>query len=693
MLDIRRALRSYARSPGLTATLVLTVAVGAGSNAAIFAFIGGLVSQGLPGSEAADPSRFTRVAVLLLFACGLILVLACATVAGLLLSRASARMLETAVKVALGATRRRLARQCLIDSLLITLLGGAAGVLFAWWTTHLFPMLFFADDAAQLALTPNRAWLGAAAGAWIVVMAICGMVPVLAVPQRDPSLVLRRDASKSSNFARRFRTRLVVAQIAACTLLVVVAGVIREDLRATLRTSRGRVVDSLLVVDVGSPSPAYFDAVRKKASRLPGVTGVALVGTLPAGRAPVQEFSVERAEQDWREIRLDVAIFAPEGMSVDRLRVASGRMFGIRDGPDACRVALLNQAAADRDFEGDAVGRFLEQPDGQAVQIIGVLASPGHDAGARPLLYYYDNQPAPPDGAGRDRVFHAPRYRATSPGVAMAVDVTSPEYFDVFADPPTAGRAYDASDRPTGCRVALINEEGARTLFDDHAVGNAVIGPDGDRIEIVGVVGAQALGAAQKAVAPMLFLPQAQAAQRVMVLAIRAGDTSPAARASLRDELAQVGGGKLLTPVDTLEAHLERTSLAAERIATTLVGVCAGLALALSLAGVYAVMADLVVRRRRELALRIALGAAAWRLVGGIVREGLRLAAVGGVVGLAVSVIGAPLLDRVVVRPHLPGPLVLVSACAAVAVLVALACAAPAWRAVRVDPRVVMHEE
>jgi hypothetical protein len=238
-----------------------------------------------------------------------------------------------------------------------------------------------------------------------------------------------------------------------------------------------------------------------------------------------------------------------------------------------------------------------------------------------------------------------------------------------------------------------VNEEAARRFFNGQALDGALIDALGERIEIVGVVKAEALGAARATPAPTVFMPMAQVPLPVMTLAVRAAPAAVELPSRLGQALGAVPGGGLTASVATLEEHLERTSLAAARIATSLVGVCAALALVLSLAGVYAVMADLVRRRRRELALRIALGASAWTLVAGIVREGLRLAAAGGAAGLLLATAGTPLLDRFVVRPVLPGPLVLVVATISVAVLVTIACAVPAWRAVSIDPRAVMQDE
>jgi hypothetical protein len=691
--DIRYSLRSLVRSPLLTATLVLTVAIGAGGNGAIFGFVGGLIAHGAASPDPADAGRFGRVAVLLLFASAVVLLLACATVAGLLLSRASARTLETAVKVAIGATRRRLARQCLIDSLIVALAGGALGVLFAWWTAHLFPLLFFAEDAEQLALAPDVRWLATAAGVWIVVMVVCGMVPVFAVPQRDPSLVLRRDASLTSNSSRRLRIRMVLAQIALCSVLIVVAGVIREDLRSSIRSSRGRTIGSLLVATFKAYQPEYLDLIETKARALPEVTSAGWISTLPSFRAASQGFTIEQADLPWREIRLDVATFAPDDRHPEWLRVDAGRMFGVRDTPGGCRVALVNQAAAAAYFGGQPVGRAVEDAVGTGAQIIGVLAPSPIDHGARPTLFYYDGQTGARSGVDRDRLFRARQVNGSAPIATMDANIASPQYFELFADPPIAGRAFAGADHGGACRVGVVNEDAARTVFAGQAVGAAVIDGWGDRIEIVGVVKAEALGAARRAAAPTILMPRAQMHKLVMTLAFRANDTSEAFRSQATSALSVAGIGERLSAVSTLEQHLERTSLASAQIASTLVGVLAALALVLSLAGIYGVMADLVVRRRRELALRVALGANGWQLIGNVMREGLRLAVTGGAAGLVLAVAGTPLLDRFVVRPQLPGPPVVAGATGVILMLVLLACALPAWRAVSVDPKVVMHDE
>jgi hypothetical protein len=288
--------------------------------------------------------------------------------------------------------------------------------------------------------------------------------------------------------------------------------------------------------------------------------------------------------------------------------------------------------------------------------------------------------------------FWAPSGDRVSTPVTFAITSVSPAYFDLFADRPTAGRGLSESDRLDACRAAVIARAGAETVFGGHAIGAALIAPDGERIEIVGQVDAAPLGAAQRAAAPMVYFPIAQMFVPRVTLAVRAADAGESTRRAIADRIQQLAG-EVPRRVSTFEDYLAQTSLASERIATALMAMCAGLALGVSLVGVYGVMTDTVVRRRRELALRIALGANALRLVGHVAAAGLRLAGAGAAIGLALSLVAAPQMDRFMRTPDLPGPATIAAALAALALLVAVACVIPAWRAVRVDPRMILSDE
>jgi ABC-type antimicrobial peptide transport system permease subunit len=129
--------------------------------------------------------------------------------------------------------------------------------------------------------------------------------------------------------------------------------------------------------------------------------------------------------------------------------------------------------------------------------------------------------------------------------------------------------------------------------------------------------------------------------------------------------------------------------LAADAI--SLVAVCAGIALMIAVVGVHGAMNDLVARRRAELALRTALGASAARVVGSVVGSGLRLAGVGLGIGIGAAAIALPILSRVVAGPPRPSLVAVGLAGLVIGLLVIIACAVPAWRAVAIEPREAMQ--
>ena len=172
-----------------------------------------------------------------------------------------------------------------------------------------------------------------------------------------------------------------------------------------------------------------------------------------------------------------------------------------------------------------------------------------------------------------------------------------------------------------------------------------------------------------------------------MTLILAAREVSGPLLADLGRRLESVPGrGPTPVVVRTLESHLSKTALAPSRIATTLVGASAATAVALGVLGLYGAMTDSVRRRRREIGVRIALGAPAWYVIRQVVSEGARLAAAGTVVGMLASIMVARWLARI--TPHhepvalwvwVAGPLVLIAA-------VVVASALPARRALMLDP-------
>src|SRR4029450_10998232 len=176
----------------------------------------------------------------------------------------------------------------------------------------------------------------------------------------------------------------------------------------------------------------------------------------------------------------------------------------------------------------------------------------------------------------------------------------------------------------------------------------------GRRIEIVGVVHAPLLRASQRKPEPAMYLPMSQEFRRRMTLLFGAAAGSGARLGSVRRALEAVPGGRGVR-LTTLDAHLSRTALAPERIASVLVGASAATALTLGILGLYAAMAEAVRQRRREIALRLALGAPGWRVIRQVVIEGLQLAAAGIVAGTLGSLVVVRWLGRIAPGAELLG--------------------------------------
>jgi ABC-type antimicrobial peptide transport system permease subunit len=177
-----------------------------------------------------------------------------------------------------------------------------------------------------------------------------------------------------------------------------------------------------------------------------------------------------------------------------------------------------------------------------------------------------------------------------------------------------------------------------------------------------------------------------------MTLIIGVRDQPGALVPRVRRALEAVPFGEVISAT-TLDAHLSRTALAPERIATVLVGVSAVTALAIGVLGMYGAMSDAVRQRRREIALRIALGAPGSRIVRQVVAEGVRLAAAGAIAGMLGSLTIATWLARIAPDAGAPAVWVWLAAPAALAGVVLIASVVPVGRALAVDPLTIMRAE
>jgi hypothetical protein len=491
--------------------------------------------------------------------------------------------------------------------------------------------------------------------------------------------------------------------MACCCVLLVSTGLLLKGFRTALETSVGhRLGEPILATaearhrfsrpDLGLE---YFRDLEQEALSVPDVSATAWVGTMPGIQPAWAPMRVELPHLAHRDVVMDVVPFTPSSLALVTVPPIAGRMFGGGDTTRTCRVVIVNEQAARELFDGDAVGRSIEDPAGQRVEIIGVVASrqPAKAAGPiRPTIYYYAEQAGTPlegDGPGRFRI----PVGSTLSSAMLDANAVSRSYFDAMGLTPIAGSVFPDDPVPGGCRVGVINQEAAELYFGGNAVGGAVIDGGGRRTEIVGVVRSALLRTAQRRVEPTIYYPMAQDFRPRMTLILGTRDATAGMLAAVERRLDAVPGGRGPVMVTTLATHLGRTALAPERFATVLVGASAATSLALGVLGLYGAMAEAARQRRREIALRTALGAQRWRVIRQVLAEGLRLVGAGTVAGMVGSLLVARWLARLVPSAGLPtvwvwlaAPLVLLGA-------VAIASVLPARRALAADPLMIMRDK
>jgi putative ABC transport system permease protein len=643
-------------------------------------------------------SGMLRMGTLLSTAAAAVFFIACVNVATFLLSRASARSLESSVRIAIGASRGRLAQHLLADAIVLSVIGGALGVVLAVWTTRAIPSFLFEQDAEQLVFVSNLPATLTASAACVAIMILCGLVPLFETRHDDPATVLRRESAGPSTAMRRVRAGLVMAQMTCCCLLVVSAAILLTGFRAALQTRMGQHLHGSILAtlearhrfsrpDLGLQ---YFQEAERAAMSSPGTVSAAWSGTPPGSRPGWQSIRIEPAQLPMRDVVLNVAAFTPESLAHIVVPPVSGRMFGGGDTPQSCRVVIVNEQAAKDVFGEDAVGRAIQDPSGQRVEIVGVVAT--REAVTSPTVYYYADQTSPPTDRVGPAHFQIPIRPQPVRGV-LESNVVSPGYFEAMSLTPTAGTVFSSFAPTSGCRVGVINQEANELYFGGNGVGAAVIDTAGRRTEIVGVVRSLMLRTAQRRADPAIYLPMTQDFLPLMTLILQTREANDATLASVRRTLDAVPGGAGPAVVRTLEQHLSRIALAPERIATVLVGASAVTALALGVLGLYGAMSDATRQRRREFGVRVALGAKGWRLIREVLSEGIRLAATGAVAGLLGSLLVARWLARV--TPN-AGPLTIwvwLLAPLALLISVVIASVLPARQALATDPLTIMRDE
>jgi ABC-type lipoprotein release transport system permease subunit len=664
----------------------------------IFSDSKGVIVVPFTGAAPITAQGLSRIGTFLNFSAGAVFFIACLNVASLLLGRALRRSHETSLRIALGATRATLMWELLSDSIVISVAGGATGLLLAIWTTHLLPALLFEEDAERLVFAPHLVPIVAASMVCIGVTVVCGMMPVFATVTDRPWIVLQRESGSPSKTMERLRTGLVVGQVAACCVLVTCTALLFAGLHSALETSAGHRLGNPILVTVqaqGGPEvdTGYFDKVERNAQSVFGLSPLAWTARLPGTQPTWRAFRIQSRSSGFRDVEMDIAWLTPETLRSLNDQPIAGRMFG--GGDEMGRVAVVDEGAAEEIFGRRTVGTVIWDSAGQPIDIIGVVktVSKGASLLGRRTIYrgYVDStNEAPPT---RHAHFRVP-LSLSATDIELNANVVSPGYFSALGLPLITGRAF--SERPFSGqgRVGVINQEAADLYFGGKPLGMSVIDERGVRTEIIGVMGAKEFGAFQQRTEPSIYFPMWQGCPPRMTLILGVATWNSRISTALRRRIESVpGNDPVPITIETLDAQLSQSAFAPLRIATLIGGASTSTAMLLSMLALLSAQLDAEHQRRRKVALHIALGAQRWHIVFTVMKDAGWLAVAGTLIGTVVSLatmrflIGqAAIITSSSYRVWLTAPLL-------PAIAVMIASVIPACRASFADPLTIMRED
>ena len=317
--------------------------------------------------------------IILLVAVACVLLVACANVANLLLARAATRRREIGLRIALGATRGRVVRQLLTESVLLSLLGGGLGIALGWWGNTIWPLGIPLEKPWFLVFDMNGPVLLYTAALAVLAGIVFGLAPALHASDDNLTEALREGGVQAgtSRAGARLRSTLIVAEIAFSIVLLIGAGLmIRTFLRydqagKSLRTEgivAGRILLPIALYPDEPSRMRFFSELQRRVSAEPGVVRVSALNNLPLGRDNWAR-TVRTVDTKDEKTAPNAAFWLamPGALETVGIPLLKGRDFAITDDSTSQRVALISQEAAKRLFPGrDPLGqrlRFAGEPD------------------------------------------------------------------------------------------------------------------------------------------------------------------------------------------------------------------------------------------------------------------------------------------------------------------------------------------
>ena len=530
-------------------------------------------------------------------AVGFVLLIACANLANLLLARAESRHREFAVRTAIGATRWRLLRQFMTEGLLLSLIGGALGVVLARVGVRALLSAYPASLPRTSEVAVDLPVLLFTLGVAMATGLLVGLAPLMHTRVKGLVTALKEGGAKGATSAARHHIRhgLVMAEVALAVMLVIGAGLL-------LRT-----VYNLTQVDGG------FDR-----SRL-----VTFSMTLPQAQS------------------------APP----DRLRTFQSLLGTLRSLPGVQGATAMSGLPPERPLNANDTD--------------------------------IDGYTAPPEGPYENVDYYQ--------GVMS-------DYFETMGIQVVQGRSFERTDAASTGRVAVVNETLVNTFWKDrNPIGQRLRPCCGDQIPWFTVVGVakdvKQGGIDQKAGTEFYQLIDQTGGGPETINVVLRTTLSPSALAQTIERT--VRDVNPTVPVVRLQGMdgVFAESIRRPRLLAQLIGAFAGLALLLAAVGTYGVLSYMVAERRREIGIRLALGADHSRVLGQVMKQGLLLTAVGLVAGLAGAFGVNRLISSLLFGVQPTDATTMIAVVMTIAGVAAIACWVPAWRASRLDPNVVLRED
>jgi len=573
-----------------------------------------------------------------MMAVGIVLLIACANVAGLLLSRATARQKEIAVRLALGARRSRIIRQLLTESVFLSLAGGALGILFAIWGTHAMVSLISGNSDRPFGFTPgiDGRVLAFTFAASLLTGIIFGLAPAFRGTYMDLTPALK-EGTRSSAAEGRTSGRwlslgngLVVSQVALAVVVLVGAGLLVRTLQNLRSVDPGFDTRNLLTFGldptlIGYKTPqidAFYRDLQERLAATPGVESVSYSNsTLLSGSLWETGFHLAGTSKD-EESEADYLPVGADFFSMMHMQLLAGRSF---NSADFAQTQAAEERERARQAAQDAKRAGLPAPRGSA---------------------------------------DVPESAANEAPVPVIVNKT-------FV------RKYFPNVNPLGQH---FGEREANPDKGDWASPGWVI---------FGVVSDAKYESLRSEIAPTMYVPSSGGNTSFEV---RTRTNPTAMTASIRSMVSQMDNNLPVFEVHTQTELIDRM-LFQERMIAKLSGFFGLLALVLACIGLYGLLSYEVSRRTREIGIRTALGAQPRDVLRLVVGQGVVLAIAGAAVGIGVALGLTRYLKSMLYDVRANDPATIASVAVLLMFVALSACYVPARRATRVDPMVALRYE